>query len=288
MDWGWHAFGCVYYMKFLFCLAIMASVILPFRSEAQTPAPYQLPGQFQFDYDVTQVISDKKTPGDSCVMHFYFTKSGDYAGTRISPKNKMKGNLFILFTRDGKTLVFDEHHKNITIVSISKLMTDLAGMAKWIKMDSVMAHMHGNMQGKELQSVKTGKTMQTGSYVSEEYMISGDKGQASVWCAKVDFNTPADYIMGTMAGNMLKMMGGGMNGQSTNAHPLMATLMQPKTLVTAFHMRDSTGMKEVDMHTTGIDPTTMTLSTTGYSLSDYSNMSLPEIFQAEMKKRNND
>jgi hypothetical protein len=275
-------------MRILLIFALFASLVLPDHSLAQSPALYAVQGQYQFDYDLTQVVSDKKNPADSSVVHFYFTRSGDLAGTRISPKNKMKGNLFIVFTRDGKTIILDEHHKNITVISISKIFADLAGMAKWIKMDSVMAHMHGNMDGKDLQSVKTGKTKQVGPYTSEEYMITGSKGQGSVWCAKVDFNTPADFLMGTMAGNFLKMMGGGMNAHPASAHPLFEALMQPKTLLTDFYMQDSSGTKGLMMHTLTIEPTTMTLSTTGYTISDYSNMTVPEIFQAEMKKRNND
>jgi hypothetical protein len=41
------------------------------------------------------------------------------------------------------------------------------------------------------------------------------------------------------------------------------------------------------MHTLTIDPVSTTMSTKGYVVNDYSNMTLPEIFQAEMKKRNN-
>jgi len=42
----------------------------------------------------------------------------------------------------------------------------------------------------------------------------------------------------------------------------------------------------MEMQTQSIDQLSKTVSTAGYSLSDYSNMTLPEIFQAEMKKRN--
>jgi hypothetical protein len=42
------------------------------------------------------------------------------------------------------------------------------------------------------------------------------------------------------------------------------------------------------MHTVSISPVVTTVSTSGYTLNDYSYLTLPEIFQAEMKKRNNE
>jgi hypothetical protein len=51
-------------------------------------------------------------------------------------------------------------------------------------------------------------------------------------------------------------------------------------------LRDSTGAEKMKMNTIRIDPVATTVSTSGYSVSDYSNMTLREIFQAEMKKKN--
>jgi hypothetical protein len=269
-------------MKPLVVLLLLGGLTTGGIVHAQARPSYSLPDTYRFDYDVTQVMADKKTPADSSVMHFYFTKSGDYAATRTSPKDATKGNLLIVFTREGQTIIFDEHRKTITVLSIRKLVSDLAGMAKWIKMDSLMAHMHHTTDGKDFQSMKTGKSKQMGSYTSEEYTVSGNQGHhGSVWCAQVDFNTPVDYILGATGGNFLKMMGGGMA-----THPLLQTLTKPKTLVTSFSMVDSSGMQGIEMHTLGIDQTSMAVSTSGYAVSDYSNMTLPEIFQAEMKKRN--
>jgi hypothetical protein len=98
----------------------------------------------------------------------------------------------------------------------------------------------------------------------------------------VDFLTQGDYIKTAVAGNWLNMM---TNQQSD--HPLFQALMQPMTLLTEIDLKDSTGNTEMEMHTVSINPVTTTVSTAGYTVNDYSNMTLPEIFQAEMKKRNN-
>ena len=67
--------------------------------------------------------------------------------------------------------------------------------------------------------------------------------------------------------------------------PLFQALMQPKTLVTDIDMLDSTGGHRMNMHTESIRQTPTTISTSGYTVDNYSNMTVPEIFQAEMKKR---
>ena len=156
----------------------------------------------------------------------------------------------------------------------------MSGLSKWIRMDSLMAHMHQNPDGKHIQSVKTGNTKQVGTYTSEEYLLTDSLGKrASVWCARVDFNTPADYLLGAGGMNVIKMMSGQMA-----AHPLFQALTQPRTLITEINVRDSSG-RRMGMYTMSIKnqiPTSF--PTTGYHVDDYSNMSIPEIFQAEMKK----
>ena len=180
-------------------------------------------------------------------------------------------------------IIFDEHNKNITIISIQKLISDLSGLTKWIRMDSLMAKMRNKTDGKDFQSMKTGNSKQVGSYTSEEYTVSNNKGHmGTVWCAKVDFNTQTDYILGAVGGNFLKMMSGRMS-----THPLFQALTQPKTLVTDIETSDSAGVHRMNMHTVSISPSITTVTTTGWIVNNYSNMTVPEIFESEMKKRNN-
>jgi hypothetical protein len=270
-------------MKSLFTLVLIASLLTGNISFAQTQSLYNLPDSYRFDYEVTQVLVNKKNVNDTSVMHFFYTKSGDYAAAEINGKGSMKRNLLVLLTHDGYSIIFDEHKKNITVISIRKLVSDLSGLTKWIRMDSLIAHLRDKTDGKDFQSVKTGNTKQVGGYNSEEYSVSDSKGhKASVWCAKVDFNTPGDYILGIGGGNMLKMMSNRMT-----THPLFQALTQPKTLITAIDTRDSVDGDRMNMRTVSINQIPTTILTSGYQVDNFSNMTLPEIFQAEMRKRNN-
>jgi hypothetical protein len=269
-------------MKSFLLLFLCFGLLKVIPSLAQTTSGYKLPDSFQFDYTVTQTVHHAKKIQDSSVMHFFYTRSGDFAGAEISRNANSKGNLFIVLTREGNSVIFDERSKSITVISIRKLASDLAGLTKWIKMDSVIANMRKRTDGKNFQSVKTGIKKQLGKYTTEEYMITDRKGhKGSVWLSSVDFNTQGDYIMGAVGGNVIKMMSGNMA-----SHPLLQALMQPRALITEIELNDSTGARRMEMQTQSIDQIPKTVSTAGYSLSDYSNMTLPEIFQAEMKKRN--
>jgi hypothetical protein len=269
-------------MKLLLLLSLWVGLLGVFPSLAQTPSGYKLPDSFQFDYTVTQTVHRAKKIPDSSIVHFFYTKSGDYAGAESSRNAGGKGNLFIVLTREGNSIIFDERSKSITVISIRKLVSDLAGLAKWIRMDSVIANMRKRTDGRNFQSVKTGNKKQVGNYTTEEYTITDPKGhKGSVWLSRVDFNKQGDYIMGAVGGNFIKMMSSNMA-----THPLLQALTQPRALITEIELRDSTGARRMELQTQSIDQITKTVSTAGYSFNDYSNMTLPEIFQAEMKKRN--
>ena len=269
-------------MKPIFLLFLFFGLLKVIPSLSQSSSGYNLPGSYQFDYTVTQTVRHEKKIPDSSVIHFFYTKSGDYAGAEMSRNADSRGNLFIILTREGNSIIFDDHNKTITVISVRKLASDLTGLTKWIRMDSIMANMRRTRDGKEIKSVKTGNHKQLGNYSTEEYLVTDSKGhKGSVWCAKMDFDTQGDFIMGAIGGNLLKMMSSNMS-----SHPLLQTLTQPRTLVTEIEFVDSTGARRMEMNTRSIDQLSKTVSTAGYSLSDYSNMTLPEIFQAEMKKRN--
>jgi hypothetical protein len=270
-------------LKLFFILLLAAGILKGKSAYAQTQSPFKLPDMYRFDYEVEQLLSNKEKIADTSVMHFFYTKSGEYAAARISGKENRKGNLFVVLTRDGMSIIFDEHNKNITIVNVRKLVSGLSDLTKWIRMDSLVAHVRKRTNGKGFQSVKTGKTKQISNYESEEYGVTDSRGhKGSVWCTKVDFLTQGDYFLSAVGGNWLKMM----SDQQT-ARPLFQALTQPKTLVSEIDIRDSTGAREMDLHTVGINPVPTTISTTGYTVKDYSQMTLREIFQTEIKKRNN-
>ena len=270
-------------VKWFFIFLLLAGLLRANGSSAQSMSPYKVPEAYRFDYEVEQSLSHVGKTADTSVMHFFYTKSGDFAAARISGKGHGAGNLFIVLTREGVSIIFDEHNKSITIISLRKMGSDLLGLTKWIRMDSLIAQMHKKSDGKGFQSIKTGRTRQLGNYLSEEYGVTGRRGQKGfLWCTKVDFMTQGDYILGAVGGNWLTMI---TNQQA--AHPLFQALTVPKTLVTDIDIRDSTGARKIEMHTVGINPVSTAISTNGYAVNDYSNMTLPEIFEAEMKKRNN-
>jgi hypothetical protein len=269
-------------IKPVFALLLFSFLFPGNRLFAQTQTTYQVPQTYRFDYEVVQTLDGKKTSADSCVMHFFYTKSGDYAAARISKRNDIKGNLLVVLTRDGMGVVLDEHNRSITVINIRKLIAGFSDMAKWIRMDSVIVHLRREMDGRDFQSVKTGNMKQLGNYSSEEYAVSDSKGhKGSVWLARVDFSTQGDYILGAAGGSLLKLMTGKMA-----AHPLFQALIQPKTLITEIDREDSAAGHDIHMHTVSLSPVTESVSTAGYQVNNYSDMTLPEIFQAEMKKRN--
>ena len=250
-------------------------------SLAQTPLPYKIPETYLFDYSVEQEMVKESPAADTSSMYFYYTKSGEYGAARMIGKDGKKGNLFIVLTRDGMAVILDEHHKNITVISVRKLASDLTGLTKWIRMDSLLANMHRRGEVRNIQSVKTGSVQSIGNYKAEEYTISGKRGhQGSVWFARVDFNTMGDYMVNATGAYWLKMI-----SLQKTADPMFRAITQPKTLVTGINLKDSTGKTEMEMHTISIKLLTTSVSTAGYSVDDYSNMTLAEIFQAEMKKR---
>jgi hypothetical protein len=268
--------------RILCSLFVVVSFFAGNKVFAQSGTLYTLPDNYRFDYEVDQQITGRKNQTDT--IRFYYTKSGDYAAASFSPKERMKGNMFIVLTRAGNVVVMNERKKNIKIVSIPKMISDMTQLVKYIKIDSLMANMRRNTNGHEFSSVKTGNTKTIGSYTTEEYNVSGKKGEkASIWYAKVDFNTQGDYLKGIIGGNFLNMMDGG----KKNEHPVMQALLQPKVLVTSIETTDSAGTKRNNLQTISIKPTDLMVSTMGYAVDDYSNKSLPEIFEAEMKKGEN-
>jgi hypothetical protein len=273
-------------MKFRPFIALLLAVVLVTTNSPilQAQSANKLPENFHFDYEVTQVLNASKHP-DSCVMHYFYSKSGEYVAARISGMMKNKENLFVVLNRDGIVTVFDENKKSITVISMRKLMADMTNMMKWIKMDSVMANFKKGSNGMNMKmnSVKTGNSRKLGSYTAEEYSVSDTSNhKASVWVTKVDFATPWDFLMASGMGNFIKMMSDKQTG-----HPLMQALFQSKTLITGIEAKDASNGKSLNLYTQSITQSSTNIATTGYQLNDYSNMNFMEIMQAEMKKHSN-
>jgi hypothetical protein len=273
-------------------IILLFSSFLITAGYSQITEAYTLPDAFNFDYTLTQTISGKKA-GDNALVHYYYSKSGEYAAAEWSKNENKKGNLLIVLTKAGYVVVLNNREKEVTIVNPYKLMMDMMGMLKWIRMDSLMAHMRMNQDSSDFHSTKTGNTKSVNNYTATEYTVAHHHRSGSVWIANVDFPTQSDYFMSMMGTGMMSMMGNrAMGGQMASgdkmaSHPLMQAMMQPKTLITEIDMPDSAGNRGLSLHTISLVPTTMKISTSGFTVNDYSNMTMREIFEAEMKKRNN-
>lgn len=266
---------------FFFCLLFTALVLGGNHLSAQNDPHHWALEDFHFDYEVTQVLVHNGKDADSAVLHSFYRKNGVYAAARISGKMNKKEDFLVIANQDGIFFIFDDHKKTITIVNSKKILSDLASITKWIKMDSLIANFKKKSDGKQIQSVKTGNTKQVGSYTAEEYMVSDSSHKVSVWCAKVDFPTPSDYILGSSFGNMIRMM----SSQQASGHPLMQALLQPKTLITEIDHGGSHNGNRTEMYTRSIAQVATTIPIAGYQVNDYSDMTFMEILQAEMKKR---
>jgi hypothetical protein len=264
---------------------LFASFLMPAVYSQQSPV-YTLPEAFNFDYTLIQTVSGKKA-GDTTLFHFYYTKSGEYAAAEWSRNENKIGNLLIVLTRAGNIVVFNNREKNIVILNPHKMMTDMMGMLKWIRMDSLMAHLHMNSDSSALHSTKSGKIKPLNNFTTVEYTVTGRKHGGSVWIANVDFPVLSDYFMGILGKGMGSMMGKRTMGDGMATHPLMQAMMQPKTLITEIEMPDSAGDRGFNLHTLSLLSTPFKISTQGFVVIDYSDKTLREIFEAEMKRRNN-
>lgn len=259
---------------------MMACGLVAGPSFAQTPNTYILPDHYHFDREVEQVFYGKKNEADSSRMFSYFANNGEYAGLNMQgAMTKHKG--WVILTRAGNIIFFNERDKTATVISIGKLMSDISNLTKWIKMDSVVAAMRHRMNGKEPGSIKTGKTKTINGYIADEYSVTDGSGRSSrVWCAKVDFPVPIDYILGAGAGKWIPAI-----SSKLQANPLLQAVISPGTMVTDVQISDSLGKTFSVLRTDDIRRAPTDFPTAGYTEIDYSSYSLMEIFHAEMRRK---
>ena len=256
----------------LFILLLSGKISYP-----QTKPAYQVPDNYSFDYEVVQVSRGKKNPNDSTTMRYLYTKSGEYAGLKL---NEKRGDeKLIIFTKDGNSIIFDDSKKDITIINMQAMMKSFAGMAKGMHTDSTSK---GKFDPSRFKSVKTGNTKIISGYTAEEYKVTDSgKYKASIWYAKVDFNTQLYYLLGMGgmgAASMMKMGGNPMNG-----NPMLQTITDPKALITEIVTPEEEG-KGTNMYTKSIESTPTSVSTKGYKVNDYSNMDFKQMIEESQKR----
>jgi len=257
-------------MKNIIPLLIFFAAVffIPRSLFAQTPAPYHIPGTYTFDYEVVQQVKSKS--GSPQIITYYYSQNGDYMA--ITDKDK-KG--FMIYTKEGVSVIVDNDKKNIVLMRLGNLMGDLGKAYPDQKKNNPPATSDSSGKSKV---VKTGNTKQISGYTAEEYTYTNSKGETgSIWCAKVDFNASM-FLMG---------MAASMNGKSPMAKMPVAqdypSFNDPHMLVaevkSATHPDDAITTQSISKKTT-------TINTKDYKINDMSNMNLQQMMQMQQKQNN--
>ncbi|HTS43155.1 MAG TPA: hypothetical protein VMH01_02085 [Puia sp.] len=276
-----------------FASLLIACLLAGKAFSQQNQAPYQLPEAFKFDYEVVQTSVNNKSKPDTTEIHYFFTKSGDYAGARFAGKPGLFNNNLVVLTKDGNTVIFNEAKKTIHIIRVSDILADVVNLAKDFASFSFPDTTKHKMSHKKMQMEKTGKTKLVSGYTAEEYKIWGNNDSGYVWYAKVDFNTQSYYMLAMGGPNPLKAAITGMSG----TNPLLLLMTDPKELLIETDLHPAQTAKSfggagfVDIRFGLRNPDEIkkasTVSTSGYLVKNYSNMGLKEIIEAERQNKSN-
>ena len=232
--------------------------VFPHDGRTQQPASYQVPDAYHFDYEVVQQVSgDNKNSSGPKTVDYYYSGTGDYMGMKSADKT----NNIIIFTKDGTSIVIDDQKKTIIIFNMKGMMGGLA--AQYSKNNPSASSPKGD--NTNAQVAKTGKTKSISGYTAEEYSYSNSKGEkASIWYAKVDFNTGLFYMFGTGMGS------GGRPGMNKAAQsPAYPQLSDPHLLVAE---TENSTHPDQKLTTESIAKKTMTITTKGYTINNLSDM----------------
>ncbi len=235
----------------------------PCSGFSQQQTAYKVPDSYNFDYEVAQQAnSANKNSGGAKAITYYYSLTGDYTAMKADEKN----DVFIIFTKDGTTVIVDNQKKTITLLRMQNMMGDMSKLAaQYNKNNPSATPTTGKQDNSDFKFAKTGSTKQISGYTAEEYIYTDSKGEkGSVWYAKVDFNTSLFFMMG--AGAMPS--GSAMNKYGTAASPY-PQLNDPHLLVV--EAENSTHPGE-GLTTQSITKKSSVIATSGYHINDLSNM----------------
>jgi hypothetical protein len=293
-------------MKKLFLLLFIAVTVV-LRTSAQETKPagqYKVPAAYNFDYKVVYNIDLEEKRGTE-TMTYYFTKSGDYMSLEPPKQEKEKEMTFMVNTKDGLMISFVDKEgpntpgkdgKTITVMDMRSMFKSGAEAAAAIvknmpKKESTETEKKKTNDLTTTSFVKTGRTKQFFGYTAEEYsreLTGEDKGKmvsgtVSVWYAKVDFDPEMMFAMG------LGSLGGGQSqarmNNSNSLGYLGMGLTQKNYLMVELDFAEKGGEHKTGMKVISIEKTNFSKSTAGYSVENYSGMSMKEVMQKEMEKR---
>ena len=92
-------------MKSFFLLIICSGLLNIKFFRGPDSFVYKLPDSYKFDYAVTQTVRHENKLSDSSIIHFFYTKSGGYAGIEMS-RNADKQGKFVHRSYPGR----EQHH----------------------------------------------------------------------------------------------------------------------------------------------------------------------------------
>jgi hypothetical protein len=289
---------------FIFML-ILLSVSRIHAQETKPAGQYKVPSAYSFDYKVVYNIDLEEKKGTE-TMTYYFTKTGDYMSMEPPEKEKEKEMNFIVSTKDGLMISFldkegpnssGKNGKTITVMDMRSMVRGGAETAAAIaknmpKKEDPEAEKKKPNDLTTASFTKTGRTKQFFGYTAEEYsreLTGEDKGKmvsgtVSVWYAKVDFDPEMMYSMG------LGSLGGGGQSQSRMNHSnsigdLGFGLTQKNYLMVELDFAEKGGEHKTGMKVVSLEKTNFSKSTAGYSVENYSGMSMKEMMQKEMEKK---
>lgn len=289
-------------------LLLFLSVIVVLRTSAQEPKPaeqYKVPAAYNFDYKVVYNVDLESKKGQE-TMIYYFTKSGDYMSL-VPPESEQEKEMdFIVSTKDGLMIAFvdkegtntsGKNGKMITVMDMRNMFKSGAEAAAAIAKNMPKNENTGADKKKpnDVNStgfVKTGRTKQFFGYPAEEYsreFTGQDKGKmvsgtVTVWYAKVDFDPEMMFSMGL--GNLT---GGGQIQKSMNQSNSLGSfglgLTQKNYLMVEADFDEKGGDHKTGMKVVSLEKTNFSKSTAGYTIENYSGMSMKEMIQKEMEKK---
>jgi hypothetical protein len=244
-------------------LFMLVLVSVPRSGLSQQKTAYKVPDSYNFDYEVAQQAnSANKNSGGAKAITYFYSLSGDYTAMKADEKN----NVFIIFTKDGTTVIVDNQKKTITLLRMQDMMGDMSKLAaQYNKNNPSATPATVKHDSSNFKFAKTGSTKQISGYTAEEYGYTDSKGEkGSVWYAKVDFNTSLFFMMGAGA----TPSGSAMNkyGATSSSYP---QLNDPHLLVVE---AENSAHPGEGLTTQSITKKSSVIATSGYHINDLSNM----------------
>jgi hypothetical protein len=169
--------------------------LIPLCGRPQQQTGFQLPDSFHFDYEVVQQVTGaNKNPSGPQMITYNYTQHGDYMAIRSATD---KSNNIIIYAKDGTRIIIDNQKKSITIFNMANMLSGMGNAAAQYNKKNPSGQ-HSGADSSNFSGGKTGKSKQIAGYQAEEYSYTNNKGEkASVWYAKMNFNTALLHQMGS-------------------------------------------------------------------------------------------